>query len=399
MLSVTFSAVKQDLRASGHNQPNRYRQLYSTGINARLAIRPPTYKMPDLKRYHLGINMRAIVAHGAKDLRLETVEPQSPGEGQVAIRLARGGICGSDLHYYNHGGFGSVVLKEPMILGHEVSGIVEAVGAGVSNVTTGQLVAVSPSRPCGRCGYCLKGQPNHCLHMRFYGSAMPFPHIQGAFRELLIADSNQCVDATGLTAAQAAMAEPLSVAIHAVKQAQSLVGKRVLVTGCGPIGLLCILAARRAGAREIIATDIEALPLSIAAKIGADKTFHPQKNQSELSAYTEEKGYFDALFECTGVQAALASAIAFMAPQGRIVQLGLGGDMTLPMQAITAKELQLIGSFRFHHEFAVAVEWMQAGLADVNPLITSALPLEKFAEAFSAANDKSQSIKVQISFN
>ena len=138
------------------------------------------------------------------------------------------------------------------------------------------------------------------------------------------------------------MAEPLSVAIHAVRQAGDLVGKRVLITGCGPIGLLCILAARRAGAREIVATDIEALPLSVAKKAGADITLHPLQNQDELNAFSDNKGYFDVLFECSGMQAALVSAIALVAPRGTIVQLGLGGDMTLPMQAITAKELSLI---------------------------------------------------------
>lgn len=342
--------------------------------------------------------MRAIVAHGARDIRLETCELEEPGVGQVAISISNGGICGSDLHYYNHGGFGPVLLKEPMILGHEVSGVVDAVGPEVANIVPGQLVAISPSRPCGNCEYCHSGQPNHCMNMRFYGSAMPFPHVQGAFREKLVADSVQCVDATGLTSAQAAMAEPLSVAIHAIKQAGDLVGRRVLITGCGPIGLLCILAARRAGAREIIATDIEALPLQIAKETGADDTYHPLQDQEALNAYSINKGYFDVLFECSGVQSALASAISLLAPRGKIVQLGLGGDMTLPVQTITAKELVLTGSFRFHHEFSVAVEWMQAGLIDVNPLITSVQPLANFASAFDSANDKSKSIKVQIEF-
>jgi L-idonate 5-dehydrogenase len=344
-------------------------------------------------------HMRAIVAHGAKDLRLESCEPQSVGNDQVVVRLAHGGICGSDLHYYNHGGFGTVVLKEPMILGHEVSGVIESIGEDVQDLKVGQLVAVSPSRPCGRCDYCRRGHPNHCLHMRFYGSAMPFPHIQGAFREKLVADSHQCVDASGLTSAQAAMAEPLAVAIHAVKQAGDLVGKRIMVTGCGPIGLLCILAARRAGAAEIIATDIESLPLELASKIGADSTYHPQNDHQTLDKFSASKGYFDVLFECSGVQAALSAAIPLITPRGKVIQLGLGGDMTLPMQAITAKELQLCGSFRFHQEFNVAVEWMQKGLVTVDPLITSELPMEDFRQAFESASDKSQSVKVQIRFN
>lgn len=191
--------------------------------------------------------MKAIVIHAAKDLRVEDSTVEAPGPGEAEIRLAAGGICGSDLHYYNHGGFGTVRLKEPMILGHEVSGHIAALGEGVSDLAVGDLVAVSPSRPCGACEYCLKGLPNHCFNMRFYGSAMPFPHIQGAFRERLVARASQCVKAAGLSAGEAAMAEPLAVTLHATRRAGEMLGKRVLVTGCGPIGTLSILAARRAG--------------------------------------------------------------------------------------------------------------------------------------------------------
>jgi L-idonate 5-dehydrogenase len=131
--------------------------------------------------------MKAIVIHAAKDLRIEERTAEAAGPGQVEIALEAGGICGSDLHYFNHGGFGTVRLKEPMILGHEVAGRVTALGAGVSSLAVGDRVAVSPSRPCNTCHYCLKGQQNQCLNMRFYGSAMPFPHIQGAFRQSLVA--------------------------------------------------------------------------------------------------------------------------------------------------------------------------------------------------------------------
>ncbi len=158
--------------------------------------------------------MRSVVIHGPKDLRIEDRDADRPGPGQVAVTLAAGGICGSDLHYYNHGGFGTVRLREPMILGHEVSGHVSALGDGVTDLALGDLVAVSPSRPCGACGYCLRGLPNHCENMRFYGSAMPFPHIQGAFREVLVADAVQCVKADSLSAGEAAMAEPFSVALQ-----------------------------------------------------------------------------------------------------------------------------------------------------------------------------------------
>ena len=343
--------------------------------------------------------MRAIVIHAAHDLRIEQHEPDHPGPSQLRLRLATGGVCGSDLHYYNHGGFGTVRLREPMILGHEVSAFVEDIGPGVTGFAKGQLVAVSPSRPCGSCTYCLVGLPNQCLNMRFYGSAMPFPHIQGAFREVLIADASQCVDATGLTPAEAAMAEPLAVTLHATTRAGGMLGKRVLVTGCGPIGALCILAARRAGAAEIVATDLSDFTLGLAAKIGADRVINTGQTPEALLPYAADKGYFDVLYECTGVAAALASGIAALRPRGVILQLGLGGDMSVPMMAITAKELDLRGSFRFHPEFATGVALMQKGLIDVKPLITHTVGLENAEEAFKLASDRSRAMKAQIAFS
>ncbi len=343
--------------------------------------------------------MRAIVIHAAHDLRIEESVVEAPGPGQLRLRLATGGVCGSDLHYYSHGGFGAVRLKQPMILGHEVSAFVEELGAGVTGFAVGQLVAVSPSRPCGACRYCTEGLLNQCLHMRFYGSAMPFPHIQGAFREVLVADATQCVDATGLTAGEAALAEPLAVTLHATVRAGGMLGKRVLVTGCGPIGVLAILAARRAGAAEIVATDLSDFTLGLAARMGADRVMNTASTPDALAGYGSDKGYFDVLYECSGAGRALAAGIAALRPRGVILQLGLGGDMTLPMMAITAKELDLRGSFRFHSEFAVGVGLMQKGLIDVKPLITHSVAMDDAESAFKLASDRTQAMKAQIVFS
>ncbi|MFN3273625.1 MAG: L-idonate 5-dehydrogenase [Paracoccus sp. (in: a-proteobacteria)] len=342
--------------------------------------------------------MKALVIHAAQDLRIEDRPDPTPGPGQILLRLAMGGICGSDLHYVNHGGFGAVRLKEPMILGHEASAHVEGLGEGVTGFAPGQLVAVSPSRPCGDCRFCHQGLPNHCLNMRFYGSAMPFPHVQGAFRELLVADAAQCVDATGLTPGQAAMAEPLAVTLHATKRAGDMLGARVLVTGCGPIGLLSILAARRAGAQQVVAADLSDFTLGLARQVGADVTVNLASDQDGLAVYAADKGHFDVLYECSGAQPALAAGIAAMRPRGIVLQLGLGGDMTVPMMAVTAKELDLRGSFRFHDEFATGVSLMQQGLVDVSLLISHTLPLDRAAEGFALASDRSQAMKVQIVF-
>ncbi|RVT85907.1 L-idonate 5-dehydrogenase [Rhodobacteraceae bacterium CCMM004] len=342
--------------------------------------------------------MKSVVLHAPRDLRLEESAPPPPGPGEVAVRLAAGGICGSDLHYYAHGGFGTVRLREPMILGHEVAGHVAALGDGVTGLSVGQLVAVSPSRPCRACRYCHEGRPNQCLNMRFYGSAMPFPHIQGAFRQVLVADARQCADAEGLSPAQAALAEPLAVCLHAAGQAGPLLGRRVLVTGCGPIGLLCVLVARAAGAAEIVATDLTAFTLALAADRGADRTLNMAEAPQALGPYAADKGYFDVQFECTGAAPALAAGIAALRPGGTVVQVGLGGDMTVPVQSLTAKELSLRGAFRFHDEFFVGVDMMRSGRIDPAPLVTQTVPLARAAEGFDLAGDRSQAMKVQIEF-
>ena len=342
--------------------------------------------------------MKALVIHAAKDLRLEDDAQEEPSAGEVQIKLAMAGICGSDLHYFNHGGFGAIRLKEPMILGHEVAGHITKLGLGVEGFSIGQLVGVSPSRPCYACKYCREGLFNQCLNMRFYGSAMPFPHIQGAFREMLVADAKQCVSAEGLSAGEAAMAEPLAVTLHATRRAGEMLGKSVLVTGCGPIGLLAILAARRAGADLVVAVDITDFTLTMAKKLGADFALNTATSPDALDKYKAEKGTFDILYECSGAQAALVSAIGAMRPGGTILQLGLGGDMTLPMIAITTKELSLKGSFRFHSEYATAMSLMKKGLINVKPLITHTVGLQQARQGFELANDRSKALKVQIAF-
>lgn len=344
--------------------------------------------------------MRAIVLHKAMDLRIEEADVETPGPGEVQVKMAVGGICGSDLHYYQHGGIGDAIrVKQPIVLGHEVSGHISALGEGVENLAVGDLVAVSPSRPCYNCQYCHKGQLNHCENMRFYGSAMPFPHIQGAFREVLVADAAQCIKADGLTAGEAAMAEPLAVCLHATRRAGEMMGKRILITGSGPIGALSLLCARAAGATEIVVTDLTDEALAYAKTIGADQTINMIKEPDALQKYQAGKGYFDVLYECSGAAPALAAGIAAMRPRGIVMQLGMGGDMNVPIQAITAKELDLRGSFRFHEEFAIAVKLMQQGQINVQPLISHTLPLDDALEAFEIAGDRTKAMKAQIAFN
>ncbi len=343
--------------------------------------------------------MKAVVIHSAKDLRVEEREVETAGPGQVDIAIEAGGICGSDLHYYHHGGFGTVRVREPMILGHEVAGRVVALGSGVSHLSIGDRVAVSPSRPCNACDYCLKGQQNHCLNMRFYGSAMPMPHIQGAFRQRLVAEAWQCHKVNeGISINEAAFAEPFAVTLHAVSRAGSLQGKRVLVTGCGPIGVLSIIAARLHGAREVVATDIMDAVLEKAKAIGADRTINTASEPDALSAYTANKGYFDVHFEASGNERAVRSGLEVLKPRGILVQLGLGGDISLPQNTIVAKEIEVKGTFRFHEEFGQAVDLINQKRVDFSPLLSEIYPVADAVKAFEVAGDRSRSMKVQLSF-
>ena len=345
--------------------------------------------------------MRAVVIHAANDLRVDEMAVATPGPGQVGIRIEAGGICGSDLHYFHHGGIGTAIrLKEPMVLGHEVAGIVDTVGSGVKRVKVGDRVAVSPSRPCGSCRYCEAGRQIHCLDMRFYGSAMRFPHVQGAFRETLVAEEGQChIVPQALSAGEAAMAEPLAVCLHAARRAGPLLGKRVLVTGSGPIGALCAIAVRRAGAAEVVATDVSDAPGAVLSQIGVDRFINVARETDALAGYGADKGTFDVLMEASGNDKALVAAFDALKPQGIIVQVGLGGTATLPINTLVAKEFELRGTFRFHEEFGLGVELLAKGLINVKPLISATLPLTRAREAFELASDRSRSMKVQLSFS
>jgi len=343
--------------------------------------------------------MKTVVIHAAKDLRVEERDADSPGPGQVGIAIGAGGICGSDLHYYLHGGFGVVRVKQPMVLGHEVSGTITAVGPGVETLRVGDRVAVSPSLPCNKCEYCLKGQQNHCLDMRFYGSAMRMPHVDGAFRQALVAEAGQCHKlAEGVSLAEGAFAEPFAVTLHAVNRAGSLLGKRVLVTGSGPIGALCVIAARAHGAREVITTDVLDGPLAFARKVGADETINVADAPERLAALGTGKGTVDVMFEASGNGAALTAGIAALRPHGTLVQLGLGGDVALPQNTVVGKEIEIRGSFRFLDEFALAVDLINQRRVDVRPLLSQTFPVDEAVRAFDTAADRRHAMKVQLAF-
>ena len=345
------------------------------------------------------LRCRCLVIHAPTDLRLDEQDAGEIGPGQVLVRVGFGGICGSDLHYFHHGGFGTVRIQQPMVLGHEVAGTVAAVAADVSTLQVGDRVAVNPSQPCGSCKFCLEGLPNQCLEMRFYGSAMRMPHVQGAFRDALVCQASQChLIAPGIPLEQAALAEPFSVGLHGVSRAGSLLGKRVLVSGCGPIGALAVAAARVHGAAEIVVTDVVDEPLAVARALGASLTINAATDAGWVQRYSADKGTFDVMLECSGNERALRDGLAVMRPRGIVVQLGLGGDVSIPQNLVVAKELSICGSFRFHAEFALAVRLINERRVDLSPVITRSFPMTEARQAFELASDRQRAMKVLIDF-
>ncbi len=335
--------------------------------------------------------------YGQRDLKVETIPVPAPGPGEVLLKMAVGGICGSDLHYYQDGGFGPVRVREPIIPGHEASGHVAGLGSGVSEFGIGELVAVNPSQPCGRCHFCQQDLSIHCLDMQFMGSAMRLPHAQGMFRRWLVVPAKQCVAVGGLVdAGEAACAEPLAVCLHAVSRAGDISGKQVLVTGAGPIGALVVAAARHAGAREVVVTDLAEGALDRARAMGASETVNVGRDAAAMARFEADKGQFDVVFECSAAEAALRTAIATVKPRGTIVQVGVTGDIKLPLNALVGKELHLIGTQRFDGEFRQAVALIAERTIDVRPIISHTFPIVDAVSAFETAGDRTLACKVQL---
>ena len=338
--------------------------------------------------------MLACRIHAKEDLRIEPTEMPAVGPGEVLLRLGAGGICGSDLHYYFEGRNGSFVVREPLIPGHEASGVVEAIGAGVTRVKKGDKVAISPSHACGRCDYCREGREHLCASMKFLGSASLFPHVQGMFREYFVMGERQCHAVAGdVTLGELAFAEPLAVALHTTNRGPQLVGKSVLVTGAGTIGCLTVMAARLAGAASITVSDILERPLEKAREVGADVVVRADRDGEMLG-----RPQFDVCYEVSGSFAALKSCIAAVKRGGVVVQAGTLPHEPLPfvVNDIMAKEIDLRGVFRWGIEFDWAVRYLSTRRVDVRPLLSGQYPLADAVAAFHAAADKTKNTKVQI---
>jgi len=345
--------------------------------------------------------MRAAVLTAKHSI--ETVERDEPALGptSVRVRVRVGGICGSDLHYFNHYRMGDFPVREPFVLGHEASGEVIETGPEVVSIKPGDRVTVNPSHSCGACADCQNGRALLCANMRFLGSSRKFPHIQGMFAETYLTEESQCFRVPdNLSYDLAAFAEPLSVALHACTHAGPLVGADVLISGAGPIGSLTLLAAKLGGAASVTITDVLDAPLEKVQEIGAGRTINVAGTDHILSDPTHPRGAFDVAFDASGHPSAVLSAMKNLKPGGTFVQIGTFVDpmVPIPTDLIMTKELTLKSSFRFDKEFSWAVRYLSEGRINVGPLLSHTFPMEDAMQAFQVAGDRRLAMKVQLSF-
>lgn len=332
--------------------------------------------------------MKALSIHAAEDLRWQDVPEVEPGEGEVRLRIAYVGICGSDLHYYFHGANGAFVLREPMTPGHELSAVVDLDPSG--QFAPGTPVTVHPAR-YGSSAPGIEDRPHLWPHGDYLGSASVMPHRQGAAAEyLVIGRENLRRLPAEVPLRRGALAEPLAVALHAVSIAGDVSGARCLVLGSGPIGLLAAAALRHRGAASVDATDVRPEPLERARSLGAENTFLVPAQGPQRDAY-------DVVLECSAAPASLSSAVRAVRPAGIIVQVAILPDRDIPVNlaALVAKEVQLRGTQRFDTEIDEAIELLAAD-PRFDAVITHTLPAAEAARAFTIAQDASRSAKVLL---
>jgi len=337
------------------------------------------------------------VIHGQGDLRVEELAVPLPGPGRALVAVRYGGVCGSDLHYWRHGGVGDFRLREPMLLGHEVVGTVVAYGDGTSVPVPvpGTPVAVHPATPCGVCPECVDGRRNVCRDTRYLGSAARFPHVQGGFAAQVVVPADQLrALPTGLDLRRAALAEPLSVALHAVRRAGEVAGKHVLVTGAGPIGCLVVAAAKAAGAARVTVTDLLPAALGYARVAGADTVV--RADDPDDAGWPSE---VDVAVEASGVAAGLDTCLRLVRRGGVVVQLGMlpPGQSPFAGNLVVSREIELRGAFRFDGEFDEALELL-AGEALFDGLVSAVVPVRQAESAFALAADRSRACKVLLDF-
>jgi len=330
---------------------------------------------------------QAAVLYAPHDIRIEERAVPKPGPREVLIEIKAVGVCGSDVHYYEHGRIGSYVVRQPLILGHESSGVIVDIGEGVSRERIGQRVAIEPGVPDGVCRQCRTGHYNLCPNVRFFGT----PPIDGAFTnyvtilsDFAYALPDQMSDEEG------ALIEPLSVGLWACRKAKLRGGDHVLITGAGPVGILAMKVALALGVTEITMTDISPQRLEVARKLGATRTVNVAQ-QSLADAGVEA----DVLIECSGNQRALKDGIHALQPAATAVAVGMGPgeEASIPLSFIQNREIILTGTFRYANTYADAIALVASGHIDLKPIITGHYTLAETEQALQATRSDPANIK------
>jgi L-iditol 2-dehydrogenase len=332
------------------------------------------------------VTNRAAVLLRPGEVVLEEREMPSPGPREVLVEIASVGVCGSDIHYYEHGRIGSHVVRAPLVLGHESSGRVAAVGAEVVKHAVGDRVTLEPGVPCGRCSECRAGRYNLCPDVVFFAT----PPVDGTFTNFVtIHEDFAFALPDSLSDDVGALMEPLSVGIWACRKAGVSAGDRVLVTGAGPIGLLAMQVALAFGATQVEISDVNEARLALASSTGATRVLIPGR---------DEPSEADALIECSGHPAALAAGIAALRPAGTAVLVGMGPGDTgeLPLSLIQGREIWVTGTFRYANTYPTAIALAASGRVDLEAIITGHYELDATEDALRIGHEDPGSVKVMV---
>jgi (R,R)-butanediol dehydrogenase/meso-butanediol dehydrogenase/diacetyl reductase len=326
--------------------------------------------------------MRAAVYHGPRDIRIDEVAEPSPGPDDVLVEVARNGICGSDLHTYVGSGAGAAMHVKGVVLGHEFSGTVRAVGRAVTDLAPGTAVAVAPIEWCGACGPCRAGQPNICRKLAIYGGYRRALH--GGLAPLVVVSRRAAFPVPdGLDVVDAALTEPLAVAVHAVRRAPATLGASVLVLGAGPIGLGVLQAVRAAGAGVTIVSEPSSDRRTLARALGATAAIDPQVDDVVGAVRELTDGGADLVFDTAGVPAALDAGVAALRPHGTLVIVAQWvGPAPLDVGRAMAKEIDVRFAFTYEPviDFPVALELLASGAVDARQMVSDEIPLEHLVD-------------------
>lgn len=334
---------------------------------------------------------RRVLVRSLDDISIEEVTAPEPGDNELLVRSTVIGICGSDTHAaVGHHPF----IDLPYRPGHEVVGVVAASGPGAEEFTPGTRVVVEPNLYCGRCTQCRSGRYNICRQLEVFGCQTP-----GGMADLFTirADRVHRVPDT-MSDLQAALVEPLATPVHAVGKAGDLTGRTVAVLGAGPIGLLVVAAARRAGAARIVATDLLDTKRDRAVQLGADDALAADAADLAARAHTVLGGPADVVFDCVAREQSMAQAIDLVAKGGRIIVVGVGAPGTTPIRLdlVQDREIRIEGTLMYTAEdYRAAFDLILSGAVEADAIVTATYPLEKAGEAFAAAL-RPENVKVLV---